>query len=137
MDESWVYQYDPETKTMTWNGSMSTPLLHKRQRCKSQQARSYSQFFWDCHGIILTDYLPKGQTITVIYYSNLLDKLQVALKNKRCSMLSRGIHLLADNAPAQSSQVAVDKVRACGYGVLQHPPYSPDLATSDFSCSQK
>ena len=46
-------------------------------------------------------------------------------------MLSRGIRLPADNAAAHSSQIAVDKARACD---LQHPLYSPDLVClpSDF-----
>ena len=69
------------------------------------------------------------------YYSNLLEKLRV-LKHKRRGMFSRGIHL-ADNEPASSSQVAVDEARACGFGILQLPPYSPDLTPSDFSCPQK
>ena len=78
------------------------------------------------------DYHPKGQTFTSTYYSSLLDRLRVELKNKRRGMLSRGIRFLADNAPAHSSQVAVDKARTRGFGILQHPPYSPDLATSDY-----
>ena len=47
-------------------------------------------------------------------------------------MLFRGIWLRADNAPAHLSQVAVNKARACGFGILQHPPYSPYYAPSDF-----
>ena len=89
-------------------------------------------FILDCHGVILSDYLPKEQTISGTHYSNLLDKLQVALKNKHCGILSRGIRLIAATSPAHPSQVAVDKARACGFGIFQHPPYSPDLALSDF-----
>ena len=72
--------------------------------------------------------MPKRQTITGTCYSNLRDKFQVALKNKRRGMLSRGSRFLADNAKAHLSQVAVDKARTCGFEILQHPPYSLDLA---------
>ena len=37
-----------------------------------------------------------------------------------------------DNAPVHTSRVAMDAVRECGYELLPHPPYSPDLAPSDF-----
>ena len=47
-------------------------------------------------------------------------------------MLTEGVHLLADKAPAHSSQAALMEARQCGYEILPHPPYSPDLAPSDF-----
>ena len=74
----------------------------------------------------------KPSLVHKVYYSNLLDKLRVALKNKRRGMLSRGIRHLSENAPPHSSRVAVDKARACGFGIVQHQPYSPDLAPRDF-----
>ena len=47
-------------------------------------------------------------------------------------MLTKGVRLLADNAPAHSSQAAGEEATRCGYQILPHPPYSPDLAPSDF-----
>jgi len=40
--------------------------------------------------------------------------------------------LLHDNAPAHTSGVATSTAAECGYNLLPHPPYSPDLAPSDF-----
>ena len=37
-----------------------------------------------------------------------------------------------DNAPAHTSHVAVTAIHDCGFELLSHPPYSPDLAPSDF-----
>jgi len=37
-----------------------------------------------------------------------------------------------DNAPAQKSVLAMGKLRDLHYELLEHPPYSPDLAASDF-----
>ena len=47
-------------------------------------------------------------------------------------MLSRGSRLLPDNAPAQLISSCIVESRACGFGILQHPPYSPDHAPNDF-----
>jgi histone-lysine N-methyltransferase SETMAR len=37
-----------------------------------------------------------------------------------------------DNAPAHKSVLAMGKLRDLHYELLEHPPYSPDLASSDF-----
>ena len=37
-----------------------------------------------------------------------------------------------DNAPAYTSHVAMTAIHECGFELLSHPPYSSDLATSDF-----
>ena len=42
------------------------------------------------------------------------------------------ILLHQDNAPVHTSRVVIDTVRGCGYELYPHPPYSPDLAPSDF-----
>ena len=39
--------------------------------------------FWDARGIIYTDYLKKGQTITGAYYTSLLHRLSEESKKKR------------------------------------------------------
>jgi hypothetical protein len=39
--------------------------------------------FWDAQRILLTDYLPRGQTITGSYYAQLVLKLREAIKEKR------------------------------------------------------
>ena len=39
--------------------------------------------------------------------------------------------LLQDNASAHKSQVVMTAVTECGFEILPHPPYSPDMAPSD------
>ncbi|XP_023712914.1 histone-lysine N-methyltransferase SETMAR-like [Cryptotermes secundus] len=43
-------------------------------------------------------------------------------------MLGKGVRLLHDNAPAHATTLAA----SLGYEILPPPPYSPDLALSDF-----
>jgi histone-lysine N-methyltransferase SETMAR len=40
--------------------------------------------------------------------------------------------LLHDNAPVHTSRIARSALAECGFEELGHPPYSPDLALSDF-----
>ena len=46
--------------------------------------------------------------------------------------LSRGILFHQDIVPAHTYVVAVETIHDCGFKLVLHPPYSPDLAPSDF-----
>ena len=87
---------------------------------------------WDQDGILLTDYLPKGQTINAEYYSSLLVQLEDALKDKRRGKATKVFLFLHDNAPAHRALATQKKLAYLGFVCLDHPPYSPDLAPSDY-----
>ena len=62
----------------------------------------------------LTDEPRSGRsslTINGTYYSTLLNKLRDALKIKHHGMLTKGVLLLVDNAPAHLSQAALVEAR--------------------------
>jgi len=46
--------------------------------------------------------------------------------------LSAGVLLLHDNVPVHMSAESQDATQQCGFQQLNHPPYSPDLAPSDY-----
>lgn len=132
VDESWIHHFDPETKqaSMQWKHATSPPP--KKARVQPSAGKVMLTVFWDERGVLLTDYLQAGTSITGRYYSNLLTKLRSEIKNKRKGMLTKGVLLLHDNAPSHSSIVATQTAAHCGYQILPHPPYSPDIAPSDF-----
>jgi hypothetical protein len=132
MDECWVYLYDPETKNQSkeWKHTSSPPP--KKAKVQTSTGKVMLSVFWDCRGVILTDYLTKGQTITATYYCSLLTKLRDAMKKKRRGKLTKGVRLLADNAPAHSSQAAAVKAMQCGFEILPHQPHSPAIVPTHF-----
>ncbi len=88
--------------------------------------------FWDTEGVLLVEYMPKKSTITGVSYAETLANLRTAIREKRRGKLARGVLLLHDNAPVHTSRVAKAAVNKNGFVELSHPPYSPDLAPSDF-----
>jgi histone-lysine N-methyltransferase SETMAR len=89
--------------------------------------------FWDSKGVLLTDVLPCGQTITALYYCSLLDKLRNAVQEKRRRrMLDGNLYLLQDNARPHTAQATKAKLSELHLNVIPHPPYSPDLSPSDY-----
>ena len=53
-------------------------------------------------------------------------------RTRRRGKLAAGVLLLHDNAPVHKSRVAQVAIRECKFEQLNHPPYSPDLAPSDY-----
>ena len=78
------------------------------------------------------DYLPPKTTITGGYYRKILERLRNSIKQKRRGLLTQGVLLLHDNAPAHRSVIAQQTIRDCGFIELGLPAYSTDLAPSDY-----
>lgn len=131
-DETWVHHWDPETKqeSMQWKHRGSPPP--RKFRTQASAGKVMATVFWDSEGILLVDYMPHKTTITGETYAVLLEKLKDAIKEKRRGKVTRGVLLLHDNAPVHKSRIAMAAVRNCGFEELNHPPYSPDLAPSDY-----
>ena len=74
-----------------------------------------------------------GQTINGEYYASNLRQLKETSKSKRREKLRVGVLLLLqDNDPDHTAQVAIAEAERCGFELLPHARYLPDLAPSDF-----
>ena len=88
--------------------------------------------FWDSEGVVLVDFLESKKTVTGAYYIEVLRKLRAKLAEKCPGKLHRGILFYLDNAPAHFFWIVKDVLKEFWWELLPHPPYSPDLAPSDF-----
>ncbi|GBP51073.1 Histone-lysine N-methyltransferase SETMAR [Eumeta japonica] len=88
VDETWVRQYDPESKqeSMQWTKKGKRPP-------KKFKARGRTEATWK---------------------------------------LSRGVLFLQDNASVHTARVSRQALKDTGFSKIDHPPYSPDLAPSDY-----
>ena len=83
VDESWVYQYDPEIKYKSneWRPSLEgSPRKAKRSRSSMKVMLTV---FWDTEGVILTDFLTQGNTMNKERYSELILSLRTEYRKKR------------------------------------------------------
>ena len=89
--------------------------------------------FWDANGIIFIDYLEKAFSFfSCDYYMVLLDRLKAEIAKKRPHMKKKKVIFHQDNAPCHKSIKTMTKFNELGFQLLPHPPYSPDLASSDY-----
>ena len=68
-----------------------------------------------------------GDTITGELYCQQLDRVAVRLKGKQDR-----VYFLHDNARPHVSKVATQKLADLKWQMVPHPPYSPDLAPTDY-----
>jgi len=132
MNESCLYQYDPKTKQQSMEWRHSGPSRPKKFRLQKRAGKDLASIFWDQNGILIIDYLPKGQTINAEYYSTLLVQLKGILKEKRRGKFTNRVLILHDNAPANRALATQKKLVYLGFQCFDHPPYSLDLAPSDY-----
>jgi histone-lysine N-methyltransferase SETMAR len=92
--------------------------------------------FWDSPGILLIDYLEKGKSKSGVYFGSSFDKLKAKIATKR-PHLKEKVLLHQDNACVHTSTVAMAKIHELQFELIDHPPYSPDLAPSEFSLFPK
>ena len=112
---------------MQWKHHSSPPP--KKAKVVSSAGKVMASVFLDAKGVVFIDYHQKGRTINGEYYANLLRKLREAIKSKRPGKLTEG-------GPVSQSMVAMATLRDCGFELVDHPPYSPDLAPPTFFFSQ-
>ena len=98
MNETWLYHYDPETKQQSMEWRHSSSPRPKKFRVQKSAGIFLFTIFWYQDGILLIDYLPKGQTINAEYYLSLLVQLKDILKEKRRGKFTKGVLFLHDNA---------------------------------------
>jgi histone-lysine N-methyltransferase SETMAR len=61
-----------------------------------------------------------------------LNKLWWLIENKQHGMLTKGVILLHDNAWTHTAARTNALIRLFNWATFDHPPYSPDLAPSDY-----
>jgi len=104
----------------------------RKFRVQKSAGKIMATLFWDSEGLLLLEFMPDECTITGDSYATTMKNLHDTIEEKRRGKLSRGVLLLHDNAPVHKSWKVEAALRECGFQELNHPPYSPDLAPSDY-----
>lgn len=132
-DETWLYYFDIPSKSQSklWVfENEPTPTMVKQQ--KSVKKRMIVVFFAK-RGIIKRVVLDSQKTVTAAWYTGIcLPQVTEELKKIRPKSGLSAWHFHHDNAPAHRANLTQDFLAQSGLTLLDHPPYSPDLAPCDF-----
>ena len=88
----------------------------------------------ELRGIVHYEFIPTGQTVSQVYYFEVLKRLHEKVRRKRPELFASNLWILHhDNAPAHTAMSVREFLPTKQITVLEHPDYSPDLAPNDFS----
>ncbi|MEZ0498439.1 hypothetical protein [Sphingomonas sp. IW22] len=87
--------------------------------------------WWGIEGVIYWELLKRNVTITAAIYVQQLKRVAQAISQKRPNSRHKLI-LQHDNARPHIAKMTISAIQELNWEILQHPPYSPDIAPSDF-----
>lgn len=129
-DEKWI-QYDNNRRKRSWK--LPGDIPEATPKAGLHPKKVLLSIWWDCKGVIFYSLLSSNKTINSELYCNQLDELNRKIQKKRPSLANRkGIVFHQDNARPHISKQTKQKLKELNWDLLNHPPYSPDLAPSDF-----
>ena len=130
-DETWIFEYNPETKRQSkeWHTSASPHL--KKARLSKPKIKSMLICFFDSQGIVHAEFVPQGQTLSQFYHCEILERLRKRVVRVGPSFADNWM-LHHDNAPCHTAITVIEFLAKKGFPVVPQPPYSPDLSPCDF-----
>jgi len=132
-DESWLYDYDPETKQQSSQWKTPSSPRPKKARQVHSNNKSLLIIFFAIRGIVHKEFVPPGQTVNGKFYCEVLRWPRENVRHKQPEMWQNGDWLLHhDNATAHTSLAVREFLTKNNMTILPHPAYSPDLAPCDF-----
>lgn len=129
-DEKWI-RYDNRHRSGQWLDKDEAP--HQFPKPNLHQKKIMVTVWWCTAGIIHYNFLKPGETITAVTYCHEIDEMHRKLTSLCPALVNRkGPILQHDNARPHVAQETLKKLNELGYETLPHPPYSPDLAPTDY-----
>jgi [histone H3]-lysine36 N-dimethyltransferase SETMAR len=123
-DEKWVI-YVNHTRKRQWLGAGESGIATPKNDLHPKKVMLSA--WWGVRGIIHWELLPIGSTINAELYCQQLDRVAAKLRRRQDK-----VYFLHDNARPHTAKKTRKKVLELGWTALPHPPYSPDLAPTDY-----
>ena len=112
---------------------MKVSIVTKAKESKTVEVQNQAHADHVMRGIVHMEFLPQGQTVNQHVYKEILRRLLHSVCEKRRELWQDNAWLLhQDNAPAHNALSICQFLAKKNVTVLDHPPYSPDLAPCDF-----
>ncbi len=140
-DKSWVSVLELETKQQSsaWVKKGCREQHLTKARRQRGVRKSMLTVFCDKQGVILAEFLPRGETVDTDQYLAVLRCMRENIHCKRPELwgqVGRGeplpFLLHQDNASSHTSNMTIAFMGENSISLLAHPPNSPDLAPCDY-----
>jgi len=130
-DESWVFDYDPETKRQSAEWHTKSPHLPKKVCISRSRMKTMIIVSFDSSDIVRKEFVLPGQTFNHACYKDILERLRKWVQRVRTDIADDRV-LHHHKAPVHTAVSIREFLEKKNISLLPHPPYSPDLAPCDF-----
>lgn len=138
-DESWISLQEIDTKQTSceWLLKGSPGLRPMKVRKQRSVRKLMLTVFWDIEGPILVDFLPPRTCVDSDHYLEVLGRLKENIRCKRPHLWAKDPAATNPKqrkfiSHASSHTSSITLAFFLDIPLLAHPPYSPDLAPSDY-----
>ena len=97
LDETWVHSFYPDSKSQSKQWKHSGSPLPKKFKLVASVGKMMASVFWDCVGMLMIDFLQKGQTIDYNKNNNNNNK------KKRKALISQSVAAGQCSSPHSTS----------------------------------
>jgi len=74
-DETWCFQYEPETKRQSAEWKAPDEPKPKQPRLEKSKVKTMLICFYDSKGIVHKEFVPPGQNVNAVFYLGVLKRL--------------------------------------------------------------
>ena len=129
-DESWILEYDPETKRQIREWHTANSPCPKKVRMSKSKIKSMLICVFDSQGIVHKEFVSPEQTVKQIFYQEVLERLRKRVARVRPGIAcTRMLH--RDKASCHTAVSINEFLTEKSIPVVPQPPYLPDLSPCD------
>ena len=134
-DETYVPYSPIETRESgsEWRPKGTQPA--EIARLHQDRRKAMAIIFWDAEGLVHLEWFTPTRArpgLTGELYAGVIQRMHANMQKTRPDKVARGVLLLHDNAPCHKTACVERNLAEFGIKTISHPPYSPDLAPSDY-----
>jgi hypothetical protein len=128
-----IYEYVIELKSRSKEWKHKNSPRPKKARKSGSKITVMLIVFFDCHGIVHHEFIPEGETVNADFYMEVSKRLRDRVHCVRLNLQGdNGWILHQDSAPSHTALIVREFLACNSVTVMDHPPYSPDLAPCSF-----
>ena len=121
-DETWILEYDPDTKRQSSEWHTCTSPRPKIARMSTSKIKTMLICFFNSQGVVQKEFVPQGQTVNKQCYREALERLRKMVHRVRPGIADTGM-LHHDNAPCHTAISVNEFLAKKGISVFPQPPY--------------
>jgi hypothetical protein len=131
-DETWSFEYGPESKRQILQLTQSTSPRTKKARMSKSQMMTMLITFFDIKGIVHFEFFPQDQAVNRAYHVGTLKRLYEAVRRKMPQLWPNDWILYHDNVSANTEVSFKRYLDQKSITEMKCPPCSSGLSPKDF-----